>query len=176
MWEVLGLSIGDLEKRPGRGESVAARFRQLLRAYEAEDVIAVWTATSSFAVSLRLLLEELLSCEPSWDRRGRWFEGLATHRFLFRTPNRIRASCPMVWGLRSNVGGRLWAEPYQADLELTPDWSDLASYTIRFGDRRGFPEEDFQCSLSRITTEIESGEIEWAFVFRKGHTCPPGPK
>jgi hypothetical protein len=32
---------------------------------------------------------------------------------------------------------------------------------------RSIPEEDFQSSISRVEREMESGSIEWAFVFRR---------
>lgn len=167
MWEQFGLVITDFDERPSRGAKVAASFRQLLRAYEAGDAVAVWLASSTFGVSIRLFLNDLLSHEPAWDVKGRWLDGLSEHKFLFRRPVRVRLSCSMVWGLRANVGGRQWAEPFEADLELTPDLSDLASYTIRFSDKRTFPGEDLQSNLSRISEELETGAIVWGFEFRK---------
>jgi hypothetical protein len=166
MWKQLGLVITDLEKRPSREAVVAASFRQLLWAHDAGDTIAVWLATSSFCTRLRLLLGDLLAHEPSWDSKVRWLDGFG-NRILYHAPDRIRVADAMVWGLRADVGGRQWADPFEADMGLTADMSDLASYTIRFGDRREFPGEDLQDSHSRIERELESGTIEWSFVFRR---------
>jgi hypothetical protein len=57
-------------------------------------------------------------------------------------------------------------EPFDAHLELTPDRMDLAEFSIRFGDRRSFPEETLQDNLNRIPREIEQGAIDWLHVFR----------
>jgi hypothetical protein len=165
MWRQLGLNISDLEERPSRGAIVAASFRQLLRAYDAGDEIAIWTATGSFCMRLRLFIRDLLSRKPAWDSKGRWLEGFG-NRILYHEPGRIRVADAMVWGLRPDVGARQWADPFEADLELTADRRDLASYTVRFGDRREFPGEDFQSSLSRIEGDLKGGTVEWAFVFR----------
>jgi hypothetical protein len=163
MWERLDLTIADLEKTPGRGEGVAASFRQLLRAWDTDDVVAAWSATSAFSTRLRLLLRDLLSREPSWDSQGRYLEGLSDHEVLFQRPVRVRVPGVMVWGPRDL--SRQSCEPFEADLEFTPDMCDVASYTVRFGDRRSFPDESFQDSLGRIPREIDGGLIEWAFVF-----------
>jgi hypothetical protein len=168
MWKQLGLIVTDLENRPSNEAVVAAAFRQLLRAHGAGDRVAVWSATGAFCMRLRLLLGDLLSREPSWDSKGRWLEGfgLSSHIFYCDEDRVIRLADAMVWGLTADPCGGQWAEPFKADMALTADMSDLASYTIRFGDRREFPGEDFQSSLSRIERELEAGVIEWAFVFR----------
>lgn len=181
MWKQLGLIVTDLEKRPGNGALVAAAFRQLLRAHDAEDRVAVWSATGAFGMRLRLLLGDLLTREPSWDSKGRWLEGfgLSSSRILYRDADRIiRLADAMVWGLRADPCGGQWAEPFEADMALTADTSDLASYTVRFGDRRGFSGEDFQSSLSRIERDLKAGVIEWAFVFRHeaGGLCGASPQ
>jgi hypothetical protein len=72
------------------------------------------------------------------------------------------------------VGGRQWAEPFEAEMALTEGLADLAWYTVRFGDRRAFPGEDFQTSLARIEGEVATGVIEWAFVFRREPGEPSG--
>jgi hypothetical protein len=168
MWQQLGMSITDLEDRPGQRSLIAAAFRQLLRAHVAGDRVAVWLATGAFRTRLRLWLGDLLSREPSWDAKARWLEGLGlSSRIAYHEVDRaVQLADAMVWGLRSDPRGGQWAAPFQADMALTPDMSDLASYTVHFGDRRGFPEEDFQSSLSRIERELEEGRIEWAFIFR----------
>ncbi len=76
----------------------------------------------------------------------------------------------MVWGKSPDVGARQWAGPFEAELVFTADMGDLASYTIRFGDLRQFPDEDFQTSLSRIERDLKAGVVEWAFVFRREAT------
>jgi hypothetical protein len=173
MWVQLGQSLMDFEPRPSRGERVAAAFRQLLRAHDAGDALAGWLASTSFSVSLRILLQDLLSREPSWDSKGRWLDGLSEHRFLLQRPARVRVSCAMVWGLRRNVGESQWAEPFDADLEFTPDLSDLASYAVRFGDQRTFPGEDSQSGMSRIAVDLKNGDIVWAFHFRHDESVKP---
>jgi len=170
MWEQLGLNIGNLEDRPTRGECVAAAFRQLLRAYDADDAVAAWLATSSFCMTLRLLLGDLLSREATWDSKGRWLEGFAENRVLFLRPRQVRVLDAMRWGLRAKVSGPLWSEPFDATLELRPDLSDLASYTIRAGDARPFPGEDLQSGLSRIKSEAASDGIAWKYVWTKSDT------
>jgi hypothetical protein len=169
MWKQLGLIISDLEERPSNAAKVAASLRQLLRAHDARDRIAIWSSSAAFSMRLRLFLRDLLSHEPSWDSKGRWFEGLGlSSRILYREADRtIRMADAMVWGPRPDVGARQWAGPFEAEMVLTADISDLASYTVRFGDRREHPGEDFQSSLSRIERELEAGVIEWAFVFRR---------
>lgn len=170
MWEQLGLNITNLEARPTRGECVAAAFRQMLRAYDADDAVAAWQATSAFCTRLRLLLNDLLTRETSWDSKGRWLEGFAENRVLFHRPLQVRVPDAIVWGLRADVGGPQWAEPFDATLELRPDLSDLASYTIRAGDLRSFPGEDLQSSLSRIKSEAASDSVAWRYGWSKLHT------
>lgn len=168
MWKQLGLIVTDLEERPSKGAMVAAAFRQLLRAHAAGDRVAVWSAAGAFCMRLRLLLRDLLRNEPSWDSKGRWLEGFGlSSRILYRDADRIiRLADAMVWGLTANHRAGQWAAPFEAEMVLTADLSDLTSYTIRFGDRREFPGEEFQASLSRIERELEAGAIEWIFVFR----------
>jgi hypothetical protein len=84
---------------------------------------------------------------------------------LFLRPRQVRVRDAIVWGLRADVGGPQWAEPFNAELELRPDLSDLASYTIRAVDMRSFPGEDLQSSLSRIKADGESGIIVWRYVW-----------
>lgn len=170
LWEELGLNITSLECRPTREESVAAAFRQLLRAHEAVDAVAACQATGSFCMRLRVLLKDLLSREPSWDSRGRWIEGFAENRVLFLAPRRVRVLDAIVWGLREDVGRWLRAEPFGADLELRPDLSDLASYTIRAVDMRSFLGEDLQTSLARIRDDAVSGHVEWRYTWAKADT------
>jgi hypothetical protein len=168
MWQQLGLNITDLENRPRQQSLVAAAFRQLLRAHDLGDRVAVWLATGAFRTRLRLWLGDLLSQESSWDSKARWLEGLGlSSRILYDDEDRaVRLANAMVWGLRSDPCGGQWAAPFKVDMALTPDLSDLASFTVHFGNRREFPSEDFQGSLSRIERELEDGRIEWAFVFR----------
>ncbi|HWE97545.1 MAG TPA: hypothetical protein VG269_26545, partial [Tepidisphaeraceae bacterium] len=135
MWEELDTKI---EKRPGPGGCIAASFRQLLRARDASDQVACWLATSSFSTWLRLLLRGLLAEEPSWDAKERWIEGLSDHKILFEYPVSVRVPGAMVWYCRDVRMPT--AEPFEAELEFTSDYSDLASYSIRFGDRRAFPD------------------------------------
>jgi len=169
MWKQLGLIISDLEERASNEALVAASFRQLLRAHEARDRIAIWSSSGAFCMRLRLFLRDLLSREPSWDSKGRWFEGLGlSSRILYREADMtIRVADAMVWGLWPDSGARQWAGPFEAEMLLTPDMSDLASYTVRFGDRRDYSGEDFQSSLARIERDLEAGATEWAFVFRR---------
>jgi hypothetical protein len=164
MWMRLGLNISDLEKRPSGGAIVAASFRQLLRAYDADDQVALWEETGSFCMRIRLFIRDLLALEPSWDSKGRWLEGFG-NGILYKEPGRIHVADAMVWGLRPDIGPRMWADPFEVHMELTADRSDLASYTVRFGDRRGFPGEDFQSSLSRIKRDLEDGTVEWAHMY-----------
>lgn len=165
MWEELGLNVTRLEGRPTRGGRVAAAFRQLLRAHDADDAVAASQATGQFCMSLRLLLRDLLSREASWDSKGRWIEGFAENRVLFLRPRRVRVPDSIVWGLRADVGGPQWAEPFEAVLDLRPDLSDLASYTMRAGDMRAFPGEDLMSSLTRIRSEAETGCTVWRYVW-----------
>lgn len=176
MWEELGLNITSLEGRPTREECVAAAFRQLLRAHEADDAVAAWQATGSFCMSLRLLLKDLLSREVTWDSKGRWLDGFAENRVLFLRPRQVCVRDAIVWGLRADVGGPQWAEPFDAALELRPDLRDLASYTIRAVDMRSFPREDLQSSLSRINADAASGNIAWRYVWSKPDTCEAGQR
>lgn len=163
MWEQLGLNITSLEDRPTSGECIAAAFRQLLRAHDTDDAVAAWLATGSFCISLRLLLKDLLSQESSWDLEGRWLDGFAESRVLFLRPCHVRVLGAIRWGLRDDVGGPQWAEPFDAALELRLDLSDLASYTIRAGDMRSFPGEDLLDSLSRIKSEASRSLIVWRY-------------
>jgi hypothetical protein len=174
MWEELGLNITSLESRPTRAGCIAAAFRQLLRAHEADDTVAAWQATGSFCMCLRLLLKDLLSREASWDSKGRWLEGFAENRVLFLRPRQVRVRDAIVWGLRADVGGPQGAEPFDAELELRPDLSDLASYTIRAVDMRSFPGEDLQSGLSRIKADAASGKIVWRYAWSKMDTCEAG--
>ena len=174
MWEELRLNITSLGSRPTREECVAAAFRQLLRAHEADDAVAAWQATGSFCMWLRLLLKDLLSREASWDSKGRWLDGFAENRVLFLRPRRVRVLDAIVSGLRADVGGPQWAEPFDAELELRPDLSDLASYTIRVVDMRSFPGEDLQRSLSRIKADAARGNIVWRYAWSKVDTCEAG--
>ena len=172
MWKQLGMIVTDLEKTPSKEAIAAATFRQLLRAHGAADPVAIFSATGAFCMRLRLLLGDLLSREPSWDSKGRWLEGfgLSSSRVFYSEADRvIRLADAMVWGLRADPCGSQWAEPFKAEMALAVDMSDLASYTVRFGDRREYPGEDFQSSLSRIERDLEAEAIEWAFVFR--HTA-----
>lgn len=167
MWKQLGLIVSELEDRPSAEAVTAAAFRQLLRAHGAGDRVAVWSATSAFCMRLRLLLRHLLSREASWDSKGRYLEGfgLSSRIFYSDVDRVIRLADVMVWGMTADPRGGQWAEPFKADMVLATDMSDLTSYTVRFGDRREFPGEDFQSSLLRIERELENGLIEWAFVF-----------
>jgi hypothetical protein len=170
MWKHLGLIVTDFENTPGKEAVIAAAFRQLLRAHIAADRIAIWSATSVFCTRLRLWLGDLLSREASWDSKGRWLEGfgLSSSRILYHEADRvIRLADAMVWGLSANPGGAQWAEPFMLEMTLTLDLSDLASYTVHFGDRSEHPGEEFQFSLSRIERELETNVIDWAFVFRR---------
>jgi hypothetical protein len=176
MWDQLGLNITSLERRPSREQCLAAAFRQLLRAHEADDTVAVWMATGSFCISLRLQLKDLLSREMAWDSKERWLDGFAKNRILFQRPRRVRIADALIWGLRADVGGPQWASPFEAVLELCPNLDDLASYTIRLGDRRAFPGEGLQSSLSRIAGDIEEGVVEWEFTWRKEHTAQRVPE
>lgn len=176
MWEELGLNITSLEGRPTREECVAAAFRQLLRAHETDDAVAAWQATSSFCMSLRLLLKDLLSREVTWDSKGRWLDGFAENRVLFLRPCQVSVRDAIIWGLRADVGGPQWAEPFDAKLELRPDMKDLASYTIRAVDVRSFPGEDLQGGLPRIKAQAESGDITWRYVWSKPGTCEAGER
>jgi hypothetical protein len=169
MWKQLGLTIEDLEKRPSNEVVLATSLRQLLRAHDEGDRIAIWLASGAFFARTCLFLRDLMREQPSWDSKDRWFEGLGlSSRISYRDSDRtVHMVDAMVWGLRPDVGNRQWAEPFMLEMVLTPDMRDLASYTVRFGDRREHPGEDFQLSLSRIERELEAGVIDWAFVFRR---------
>lgn len=80
----------------------------------------------------------------------------------------------VAWGLRTDMGGRQWAEPFEAEMAPTEDLSDLASYTVCFGDTRGFPEQDSQTSLARIGDDLTARVIDWAFVFRRESAVTSG--
>jgi hypothetical protein len=169
MWMQLALTVSDLQESPSNEALVAASLRQLLRAHDAGDRIAIWSSSGAFFMRLRLFLHDLLAREPAWDSHGTWFEGLGlSHRILYDPDDRtIRIADAMVWDRRPDVGARQWAGPFEAESVLTADMSDLASYTIRFGDLREHPEEDFQTSLLRIERDLEAGLIDWAFEFRR---------
>jgi hypothetical protein len=117
MSEQLGLVITDLEEPPDRVACVTASFRQLLRAHSAVDTVAIWIASGSFNLALRLMLQDRLRNEPSWPSKERWLEGRSGHEFLFQRPVRARVPGVMVWGLRQDNGQ--WAEPFEASLEFT---------------------------------------------------------
>ncbi len=164
MREQLGLTVENLGFAPSQGQCIAASLRQLRRAYAADDLIAAWQASGAFSANLRFLVSDCLAREPAWDSKGRWLEGM-DHNFLFREPGSLRASGAMVWGLKSDPGGRTWADPIEVELVLSPRLDVLTSYLIRFGDIRGFPDEDFQESFQRIGRDLEDGGVEWAFTF-----------
>ncbi len=175
MWKQLGLLISDFEQKPSNEALVAASLRQLLRAHDATDRVAMFSAAAAFSMRLRLFLRHLLWQEPSWDSKGCEFEGFGlTSRILYREAYRtVRLADAMVWGLRPDVGDQQWAGPFEAEMVLTTDMSDLASYILRFGDRNEYPGEDFQTSLSRIERDLQAGGIDWAFEFRREADDPP---
>src|SRR5947209_4954254 len=111
---------------------IAAYVRQLRRASEAGDEVAAWLTTNALCSSLRYLLSELLTQEPSWDSEGRWLDALFQREVFFESPQRVRVTGPMTWGLRGNEGGLQWAEPFEAVLHFTPGFQELDAYTIRF--------------------------------------------
>src|SRR4051794_2764491 len=120
--EEIGLYyISDLEPRPSRSQKVAAAIRQLLRAHDARDPIAVWLATASFVTSLRILPGDLLGGEPPWDAKRRWCDGFPTPRLWRLAPSHFRLPTAAYWAHRADVGGPMWAEPFLADLNLTAD-------------------------------------------------------
>jgi len=171
MWEQLNL---DDTYRPGksaRGGRLAASFRQLLRARDAADAVAERHGIYSFNFAIQLMLKDLLRNESTWPSDERGFEGLCDHKILFQRPARVRVPGAMIWLIR-DVDNQ-WAAPFDADLEFTHGLQDLGSYTIRFGDKRVFADEDFQESLARIPGDVEAGRVEWAFEFRGGGGVTP---
>ena len=55
-------------------------------------------------------------------------------RITRNSQRRFLLTCEMVWGLRSDVGGKQWREPFQAEAEITEDGQDLIAYTIKFAN------------------------------------------
>src|SRR4051794_39413361 len=119
MWQRLGLWVTDLETVPSKEAGIAAAFRQLLRARDAGDRIAVYSATGAFSMRVRVLLRELLKGEPSWDstRRGLEGFGLSSSGILYRADARvIRLADAMVWVRQADPCGGQWAEPFEAEM------------------------------------------------------------
>ena len=162
------MMLSYLDRRPGHRAMAAARFRQLLRAYEANDLVAVCSANASFCMALHILVGEHLRREPSWDSKARWLDSFSTSRVFRLPPGRVRVYDAMAWGLRSNTAGRLWPEPFEADLHFSDDLMELISYRIRFGDLRTFPDEGVHQGFARTISDIEAGLVDWRFVWDEG--------
>lgn len=163
MWQQVGIHAGNLERRPRKTEMIAAAFRQLLRAYEADDPIAVTLETITFCMKLHTKVDFLLRDEPSWDSKSRWLDSFSTSQVFFLPPDRVRVRAAMHWGLKSNIAGRFWSEPFDVQLQFRPDLSEVVSSRIRFGDLRPHPGDLGAESCERVVREIDSGTVEWRF-------------
>ncbi len=163
MWQPIETSIAS---RPERDVSIACAVRQLLRARDADDGPAIWIERHFLGLQVTSLAEELLPAEPSWNSDGRWLDGMRRTKVAIGSPSSCLISGGMIWGFRDNVGGPQWAEPIECELQFSLGFAKLTGATLRFGDRRSFPEERLQDSLGRIPREIESNSIQWAFLLQ----------
>lgn len=156
-----------IETFPDEAERLAADVRQLFRARGAGDEVARWLCVNSICSRLTRILSDLLSSEASWDSDRRWLDSLFRREVVLEHPNCIGVTGPMVWGFTEDAGGPQWAEPFAAELAFQPGFARLASCAIQFADRRVFGEESLRDSIARISSDIESGVIEWKYEFHR---------
>lgn len=135
------MSPRDVETRAPESEvKLAAHIRQLMRAYNAGDQVAVREEKIAICSMLAWLLTECLERESSWDAVEQWIDGLTGARFTVEPPDRIAVEGQMVWGLVSEPGGTQWLEPFEAEVQISWPMDGLKAYTLRFAERGGSQE------------------------------------
>lgn len=173
MWEQLGIMRSSLEPRPGPRETIAAAMRLLRLAIDAEDVHAASMASTALCMKIRNVVDQQLCNEPDWDSKGRWLDTFSTSNVYRLPPGRVRIFDAMAWGLRSNIAGRLWPEPFEAELRFDRDAAELTAYRIRFGDRRSFPDEGVREGFARTVRDIRDGAVSWRYEWQDGPAITP---
>jgi hypothetical protein len=156
-----------LEKLPDDAANLAAVVRQLFRAREAGDQVASWLALSNVCSRLISILGDELATDSSWYADGRWIDHIARRQIGLESPECIRVTASVLWGLAEDVGGRQWVEPFAAELRFQPGFARLANCAIQFADRRVIGEESLPESIARISQDIESGVIDWKYEFHR---------
>ena len=156
-----------LDQKPERDAIIAAEVRQITRAREAHDRVAMWSAAWALRIGVCSLFKDLLSADAGWNSDGRWLDRISGSELTLEPLGRCVVSGSAIWGLSEDVGGHQWAAPVEADLRFLPGYTEMVGYTIRFGDQRAFPDEEIVAAIQRIPRDIESGSIEWAYEFRR---------
>jgi hypothetical protein len=164
----LGEEINIEQQFPDNQVCIAALSRQLRRAQDAGDEVAAWLMTNALCSRLCSLLGDLLTREPSWDSEGRWLDALFRRRVVFESPERLRVTGPLVWGLSSDTAGPQWAGPFDAVLQFSDGLRELEAYTIRFGERNKPVSEVLREDIDRIMERLAAGAVAWSYEFRLG--------
>ena len=86
----------------------------------------------SLCSSLTVLLAEHLRIYSTWNSRERWLDGIEdpTVQLISGT---LEITGQMTWGLRSNIGGEQWEEPFTAVVQFSGNQRRLICYTLSFG-------------------------------------------
>jgi hypothetical protein len=68
----------------------------------------------------------------------------------------------MIWGLRSDIGGKQWREPFEAEGEISEDGRNLDSYTIKFANDKPIEEKEITEDNYSAFNDY-SGEYKYIF-------------
>ena len=118
------------------------RHAEKRRAPEVADVLAHWREADEdwregTLENLGLWLAHLLSfhvqLDDSWPR-DRWLDGIEDVSIMVEGVNVLSVKGALWWGLLSNVGGALTAEPLEGRIRLTGFQRRPLAYELSFGE------------------------------------------
>jgi hypothetical protein len=150
-------------------EEIAAQARQLLRAIQAEDPKAVEVTLHYFRSFLMQVLARHLRDAPRWDASGRWLDGLGDSTPEFPAIGRLKLRDELIWATRDQI--HWYQEPFEFELQLSPETGEFRWYTFRFADNRLLAEKVFSSKSSALEHLGDSG---WAFVFHQERKSEKG--
>ena len=84
--------------------------------------------------ALTYLLFWYLQLDSTWNYKERWLDGISYPEIEVLLPNLLEIRGRMVWGLRNDVGGEQWDEPFEARIQTSQAEGRLVSYQLSFGE------------------------------------------
>ena len=110
-------------------------------------------------------MADLLGPEESWLADKGWLDFLVRQELIVGPGWRLSLAGSSRWRRSDDIGGAGWAAPFKAMLDFTPGYLGLATYDLRYDDRRAVPPEGWGESEPRIARDLASGSIAWKYAF-----------
>ena len=110
-------------------------------------------------------MADLLGPEESWLADKGWLDFLVRQELIVGPGWRLSLAGSSRWRRSDDIGGAGWAAPFKAVLDFTPGYLGLATYDLRYDDRRAVPLEGRGESEPRIARDLASGSIAWKYAF-----------